>query len=92
MALANDKVFQMRVSEDFLRNLDDWRRAQADLPGRSEAIRRLVEFAIAVESPLQRVRFDSPANTLGLPLPTDDPAQKAIREAQALLLPPYMRS
>ena len=35
----------MRVSEQFLRTLDDWRRAQADLPSRAEAIRRMVELA-----------------------------------------------
>ena len=34
----------MRVSEQFLRMLDDWRRTQIDLPSRAEAIRRLVEF------------------------------------------------
>jgi hypothetical protein len=34
---------QMRVSKSFLRVVDDWRRKQADLPSRAEAIRRLVE-------------------------------------------------
>jgi hypothetical protein len=29
-----------------LKDLDDWRRQQEDLPGRPEAIRRLVEMAI----------------------------------------------
>jgi metal-responsive CopG/Arc/MetJ family transcriptional regulator len=37
---------QMRVSADFLAKVDDWRREQADLPNRSEAIRRLVELAL----------------------------------------------
>jgi hypothetical protein len=41
-----DRLFQMRVSEQFLRTLDDWRRTQVDLPSRAEAIRRLVELAI----------------------------------------------
>lgn len=40
----------MRVSEDFLRLLDDWRRKQADLPSRAEAVRRLVERGIAATS------------------------------------------
>ena len=31
----------MRVSEQFLRTVDDWRRSQTDLPSRAEAIRRL---------------------------------------------------
>jgi hypothetical protein len=33
----------MRVSEQFIRTIDDWRRKQPDLPSRTEAIRRLVE-------------------------------------------------
>lgn len=37
---------QMRVSPDFLAKVDEWRRTQADLPNRSEAIRRLVELAL----------------------------------------------
>jgi hypothetical protein len=41
-----DRLFQMRVSEQFLRMLDDWRRTQVDLPSRAEAIRRLVESGI----------------------------------------------
>lgn len=47
MALTHDKLLQMRVSEDFLRLVDDWRRQQPDIPSRSEAIRRLVEIALA---------------------------------------------
>jgi hypothetical protein len=35
----------MRVSEDFLRTVDDWRRDQTDIPSRAEAIRRMVEIA-----------------------------------------------
>jgi hypothetical protein len=42
---AQDRPFQMRVSEAFLQTVDDWRRAQADLPSRAEAIRRMVELA-----------------------------------------------
>jgi hypothetical protein len=40
--LQNDKQFQMRVSEDFMTDIDDWRRRQADLPSRSDAVRQLV--------------------------------------------------
>jgi hypothetical protein len=32
----------MRVSDDFLRSIDAWRRKQPDKPSRAEAIRRLV--------------------------------------------------
>jgi len=35
----------MRVSESFLRMVDDWRRSQTDVPSRAEAIRRMVELA-----------------------------------------------
>lgn len=38
---------QIRVSKSFLRVLDEWRRAQDDLPSRAEAIRRAVEIAAA---------------------------------------------
>ncbi len=48
MPLLNDKQFQMRASENFLARIDDWRRAQPDIPGRAEAIRRLVEIALSV--------------------------------------------
>jgi hypothetical protein len=40
-----DRPFQMRVSESFLRMVDDWRRGQIDVPSRAEAIRRMVELA-----------------------------------------------
>jgi hypothetical protein len=43
---VQDHAFQMRVSEQFLRTVDDWRRKQPDLPSRTEAIRRLVEKGI----------------------------------------------
>jgi hypothetical protein len=46
MALTNDRVFQMRVTEEFLRSIDDWRRQQPDLPSRAEAIRRLTEAGL----------------------------------------------
>jgi hypothetical protein len=42
--------FQMRASNTFFELLDNWRRQQPDIPGRSEAIRRLVERGIAAES------------------------------------------
>lgn len=43
MASMNDKVFQMRASEEFLRKIDNWRRLQKDIPSRAEAIRQLIE-------------------------------------------------
>jgi hypothetical protein len=38
--------FQMRVSPEWLAVIDEWRRAQPDIPSRAEAIRRLVEKGI----------------------------------------------
>jgi hypothetical protein len=46
MALKNDRPFQMRVSDEWLKTIDDWRRQQPDLPSRAQAIRRLVEKAL----------------------------------------------
>ena len=43
---AQDRPFQMRVSESFLRMVDDWRRGQIDIPSRAEAIRRMVEIVV----------------------------------------------
>lgn len=40
---THDRALQMRVSDEFLQTVDDWRRKQPDLPNRTEAIRRLVE-------------------------------------------------
>ena len=44
-AVTGDLV-GVRVQPDMAKQLDDWRRIQADLPGRPEAIRRLVELGL----------------------------------------------
>ena len=44
---AQTHQLQARVSAEFLRKLDDWRRQQPDLPNRTEAIRRLVDIGVA---------------------------------------------
>ena len=51
MPLLNDKKFQMRASADFFAQIDKGRRTQPDIPGRSEAIRRLVEIALTGKKP-----------------------------------------
>jgi hypothetical protein len=43
--------FEMRVPVAFLKAIDDWRRKEDDLPSRAEAIRRLVEQALAAPAP-----------------------------------------
>jgi hypothetical protein len=45
MNAKKDKFFQMRVDEQFLQRLDDFRRAAPDLPSRTEMARRLIEAA-----------------------------------------------
>jgi hypothetical protein len=50
------RLFQMRVSDAFLRALDRWRSRAADKPSRAEAIRRLVMEA---EPPAPRQRRDA---------------------------------
>ena len=44
-AVTGDPVM-VRVQPDMAKQLDDWRRKQEDLPGRPEAIRRLVELGL----------------------------------------------
>jgi metal-responsive CopG/Arc/MetJ family transcriptional regulator len=39
--------FEMKVPEDLLARVDDWRRQHPDLPNRSEAIRRLIEAGLS---------------------------------------------
>ena len=41
-----DRPFQMRVTDEFIASLDDWRRKQANQPSRAEAIRSLVESGL----------------------------------------------
>jgi hypothetical protein len=48
-AATGDPVL-VRIQPEIAKQLDDWRRKQDDLPGRPEAIRRLVELGLKVES------------------------------------------
>jgi hypothetical protein len=54
--MPDDKAerFEMRVSKAFLGSVDAWRRTQADIPPRAEAIRRLVEQALAAQPKAKR--------------------------------------
>jgi hypothetical protein len=36
----------LRLTDEFMANVDTWAASQDDLPGRSEAIRRLVEIGL----------------------------------------------
>lgn len=44
-AVTGDPVM-VRVQPDMAKQIDDWRRKQEDLPGRPEAIRRLLSVAL----------------------------------------------
>lgn len=45
-----NKGTTIRLPEDFWRQIDEWRRRQADLPSRPEALRRLAERALRAEA------------------------------------------
>jgi hypothetical protein len=47
-------ALHMRVSDQFLRDVDDWRRKQADIPSRAEAIRRLVARGLRADEQDQK--------------------------------------
>jgi metal-responsive CopG/Arc/MetJ family transcriptional regulator len=43
--MTQDTILHMRVAEEIRAKLDDLRRAEPDLPSRSEMVRRLIEEA-----------------------------------------------
>jgi hypothetical protein len=45
----------MRWHEPALKEIDNWRRQEADIPDRPEAIRRLVELGLTVKAPARPV-------------------------------------
>jgi hypothetical protein len=45
---TKDRPFQMRVDDDFVAKLDNWRRQQPDFPNRTQAVRHLVDQGLAV--------------------------------------------
>jgi hypothetical protein len=58
-ATGKDPTRTIRLSDGFIAKVDDWAAAQDDAPGRSAAIRRLVELGLTVRvkaSPGQRLR------------------------------------
>lgn len=50
--------FEIRLSQDVLNRVDDWRSRQEDLPSRSEAARRLMEAGLAAKDPERKVKLD----------------------------------
>jgi hypothetical protein len=51
-----ETVRSIRLSDDFVAKLDAWAAKQADKPGRSEALRRLVEIGHHVAEALNILR------------------------------------
>jgi hypothetical protein len=49
-ATGTDPARTIRLSDEFLDNVDHWATQQEDQPGRSEAIRRLVEIGLKVKN------------------------------------------
>jgi hypothetical protein len=49
-ATGRDPVRAIRLSDEFLAQVDAWAAEQDEGPGRSEAIRRLVELGLKVKS------------------------------------------
>jgi hypothetical protein len=49
--------FEMRLDEEMLAQVDQWRAKRGDVPSRSEAMRRLVEIGLASEVPSRSVKF-----------------------------------
>ena len=47
----DSEAVTVRMAVDALQSIDDWRRHQDDLPGRPEAIRRLVELGLKARAP-----------------------------------------
>jgi hypothetical protein len=43
---VESEAVNVRLTTPALKGIDDWRRNQDDLPGRPEAIRRLVEIGL----------------------------------------------
>ncbi|WP_143039656.1 MULTISPECIES: hypothetical protein [Bradyrhizobium] len=49
-ATGRDPTRTMRLSDEFIATVDAWAASQDDEPGRSEAIRRLVELGLKAKS------------------------------------------
>ena len=47
---VDSEAITVRMPMNALQKLDDWRRGESDLPGRPEAIRRLVELGLKAKA------------------------------------------
>jgi hypothetical protein len=83
---VESEAVTVRIATPALTEIDDWRRKQDDLPGRPEAIRRLVELGLKVETPARSV--SSP----GRKLRAQELATKAIEKMIDPSAPPEERA
>jgi uncharacterized protein len=49
--------FEMRIDEELLARLDQWRAQEPDVPNRTEAVRRLLEAGLANASPRKSIQL-----------------------------------
>src|ERR1700704_1143321 len=85
-ATGQDPVTAIRLSSELRQNVDAWAAKQDDEPGRSEAIRRLVELGLKVKTPAR------PISKPGRRLRAQEFATKAIEKIIARPAPPAERA
>jgi hypothetical protein len=73
-ATGQDPVTAIRLSKGLREEVDKWASSQDDEPGRSEAIRRLVELGLKVKTPAR------PVTKPGRKLRAQELATKAIKK------------
>jgi hypothetical protein len=76
----------MRLSDDFMAKVDAWAAKQDDEPGRSEAVRRLVELGLTIKTSA------SPVRKPGRRLRAQELATKAIEKIIDPSAPPEERA
>jgi hypothetical protein len=83
---VDSEAVNVRIARDALETIDDWRRKQDDLPGRPEAIRRLVELGLNVKTPARHI------SKPGRKLRAQELATKAIEKIIDPSAPPEERA
>jgi len=89
----------IRLSGDIKKRVDSWAAKQADKPGRSEAIRRLVEAALATTGPAPKRSRKAAAKAAGMAGEMIDrladksasPEEQAKRKRRLMKGPPEFR-
>jgi hypothetical protein len=85
-ATGREPVRTMRLSDEFMAKIDGWAGKQDDQPGRTEAIRRLVELGLKVKTPAR------PVSKPGRRLRAQELATKAIEKIIDPSAPPEERA